>query len=87
LIAAVAVPASAVAADTYCPLIWLATDSHRAICEQVIACGTKDGERREYPTPCDARDDGATDISAKTGGTCATPPPPTRQPSGDGRSG
>jgi hypothetical protein len=39
-------------------------------CEQVISCGTKDGVRKEYPTPCDARDDGATDIQPKTGPTC-----------------
>ena len=23
-------------------------------CEQVISCGTKDGKRKEYPTPCAA---------------------------------
>jgi hypothetical protein len=41
------------------------------VCEQVISCGTKDGVRKEYPTPCAARDDGATDIKPKTGPTCA----------------
>lgn len=41
-------------------------------CEQVISCGTKDGKRKEYPTPCAARDDGATDIKPKTGSTCET---------------
>jgi hypothetical protein len=40
-------------------------------CVQVISCGTKDGVRKEYPTPCAARDDGATDIKPKTGPTCA----------------
>ena len=39
-------------------------------CEQVISCGTKDGKRKEYPTPCAARDDGATNITPKTGPTC-----------------
>ena len=39
-------------------------------CEQVISCGTKDGKRKEYPTPCAARDDGATNIAPKTGPTC-----------------
>jgi hypothetical protein len=39
-------------------------------CEQVISCGTKDGKVKEYPTPCDARDDGATDIHPKNGKTC-----------------
>jgi hypothetical protein len=41
------------------------------VCEQVISCGTKNGVRKEYPTPCAARDDGATDIKPKTGPTCA----------------
>jgi hypothetical protein len=41
------------------------------VCEQVISCGTKNGVRKEYPTPCAARDDGATDIRPKTGPTCA----------------
>jgi hypothetical protein len=39
-------------------------------CEQVISCGTKNGVRKEYPTPCAARDDGATNITPKTGATC-----------------
>lgn len=39
-------------------------------CAQVISCGTKDGKRKEYPTPCDAEKDGATDIKPKTGPTC-----------------
>ena len=37
-------------------------------CIQVIACGTKDGKRRQYPTPCAARDDGAKDVSPLEGG-------------------
>jgi hypothetical protein len=44
------------------------------ICAQVISCGTKDGRRLEYPTPCAARDDGATDIASKTGPTCDAAP-------------
>ena len=39
-------------------------------CIQVIACGTKDGKRRQYPTPCAARDDGAKDVSPMEGGSC-----------------
>jgi hypothetical protein len=39
-------------------------------CLQVIACGTKDGRRRQYPTPCAARDDGAKDVSPMEGGSC-----------------
>jgi hypothetical protein len=39
-------------------------------CPQVISCGTKNGVRKEYPTPCAAKDDGATDISPKVGPTC-----------------
>jgi hypothetical protein len=39
-------------------------------CVQVIACGTKDGRRRQYPTPCAARDDGAKDVSPMEGGSC-----------------
>jgi hypothetical protein len=42
----------------------------KPICEQVITCGTKNGKVKEYPTPCDARDDGATDIHPKTGNSC-----------------
>jgi hypothetical protein len=40
------------------------------ICAQVISCGTKAGQRKEYPTPCAAQDDGATNIAPKTGATC-----------------
>jgi hypothetical protein len=40
------------------------------MCAQVISCGTKNGKRKEYPTPCAAKDDGATDIAPKTGSTC-----------------
>jgi len=41
------------------------------ICIQAIACGTKDGMVKEYPNPCAAADDGATDISLKTGDSCS----------------
>lgn len=41
-------------------------------CLQAIHCGTKNGERKQYPTDCAARDDGATDIRLMTGGSCAT---------------
>jgi hypothetical protein len=40
------------------------------LCAQVISCGTKNGQRKEYPTPCAAKDDGATHIAPKTGPTC-----------------
>ena len=42
----------------------------KPVCVQVISCGTKNGKVKEYPTPCDARDDGATDIHPKTGNSC-----------------
>jgi hypothetical protein len=41
-----------------------------AVCAQVISCGTKNGQRKEYPTPCAAKDDGATHIAPKNGPTC-----------------
>jgi hypothetical protein len=41
-----------------------------ALCAQVISCGTKNGQRKEYPTPCAAKDDGATHIAPKSGPTC-----------------
>ncbi|MBO0903501.1 Kazal-type serine protease inhibitor family protein [Jiella sonneratiae] len=40
------------------------------ICPDVISCGIKDGEPKEYSTPCAAEDDGATDIHSKTGDSC-----------------
>ncbi len=46
------------------------TSPKSAECIQQITCGTKNGVRKEYPTPCAARDDGATDISPKVGPTC-----------------
>jgi hypothetical protein len=48
----------------------LAQSSKDEACEQVIVCGTKDGKRKEYSTPCAARADGAIDIKPKTGPTC-----------------
>ncbi|MFZ3357710.1 MAG: hypothetical protein WA177_03020 [Xanthobacteraceae bacterium] len=42
------------------------------MCAQVISCGTKDGKVREYPTPCAAKDDGATDVHPKAGASCET---------------
>ena len=41
-----------------------------AVCPQVIHCGTKNGQRREYPTKCAAEKEGATNISPKTGNSC-----------------
>jgi hypothetical protein len=40
------------------------------VCAQVVACGTKDGKRRQYPTPCAARADGAKDVTPMTGASC-----------------
>jgi hypothetical protein len=40
------------------------------MCIQAVSCGTKNGKRKEYPTPCAARDDGATSIKLKSGLTC-----------------
>ena len=37
-------------------------------CVQAIACGIKDGKAKEYPTPCAAQEDGATNIKM---GKCA----------------
>ena len=41
-----------------------------ALCAQIISCGTKNGQRKEYPTPCAAKDDGATHIAPKSGPAC-----------------
>jgi hypothetical protein len=48
----------------------LAQANSGRICAQVISCGTKDGKRKEYPTPCAAQDDGATNIAPRSGPTC-----------------
>ncbi|NDW02799.1 Kazal-type serine protease inhibitor family protein [Jiella pacifica] len=40
------------------------------MCMQVVSCGIKDGAPKEYPTPCAAEDDGATNVQPKTGGSC-----------------
>ena len=39
-------------------------------CAEVISCGTKDGKAKQYPTPCDAEKDGATDVRARQGSSC-----------------
>jgi hypothetical protein len=48
----------------------LAQMTSKEMCAQIVSCGTKDGKAKEYPTPCAARDDGATDIHPKTGPAC-----------------
>jgi hypothetical protein len=48
----------------------LAQANSGRMCAQVISCGTKNGMRKEYPTPCAAADDGATNITPRTGLTC-----------------
>jgi hypothetical protein len=71
LIVTVAMLGSACAGDhAAAPGIRLAQNKPTGLCVQVISCGTKDGKRKEYPTPCAAKDDGATDISPKSGPTC-----------------
>lgn len=50
--------------------ILLAQAKAEGFCVQVISCGTKNGKRKEYPTPCAAKDDGATDIAPKSGPSC-----------------
>jgi len=40
------------------------------LCAQVISCGTKNGRRKEYPTPCAAKADGAIHIAPKSGPNC-----------------
>jgi hypothetical protein len=52
------------------PQARLAQADNEQVCAQVISCGTKDGQRKEYPTPCAAEQDGATKIAPKTGATC-----------------
>lgn len=42
-----------------------------SVCAQVISCGIKDGKMKEYPTPCAAKDDGATNIKPKQGDSCS----------------
>lgn len=37
---------------------------------QVIVCGVKDGDNKEYPNPCAALEDGATNVVPKTGDSC-----------------
>ena len=69
LLATVSLATASQASGPNTPII-LAQGSKHPECEQVISCGTKDGKRKEYPTPCDAKDDGATDISPRTGATC-----------------
>jgi hypothetical protein len=48
----------------------LAPASSGGLCAQVISCGTKNGQRKEYPTLCAAKDDGATHIAPKNGPAC-----------------
>ncbi len=47
-----------------------ASSSSGKLCPQVVSCGTKNGVRKEYPTPCDAEDDGATNIEPKSDVGC-----------------
>jgi hypothetical protein len=67
---AVSVPASVGPAAAHDGERFAQTTPKEEMCVQVISCGTKDGKAKEYPTPCAARDDGATDIHPKTGPAC-----------------
>jgi hypothetical protein len=70
-IAAIAMTGSAGAGErASAPNMRLAQSKPGEVCAQVISCGTKDGKRKEYPTPCAAKDDGATDIAPKSGPSC-----------------
>ena len=48
----------------------LAQSMSKEVCAQVISCGIKDGNAKEYPTPCAARADGATEIHPKSEAAC-----------------
>ena len=65
LIAEYATAAERIAADLH-----VAPANPGGLCAQVISCGTKNGQRKEYPTPCAAKDDGATRITPKSGPAC-----------------
>jgi hypothetical protein len=65
LIAEYATAAERIAADLH-----VAPANPGGLCAQVISCGTKNGQRKEYPTPCAAKDDGATHIAPKSGPAC-----------------
>lgn len=61
----------ALAGDRLAPAgLRLAQAKSDGVCAQVISCGTKDGKRKQYSTPCAARDDGATEIAPMTGSSC-----------------
>jgi hypothetical protein len=47
-----------------------AADDADQSCPQVITCGDKEGKAKEYPTPCDARKDSATNIRPRQGESC-----------------
>jgi hypothetical protein len=65
LIAEYATAAERIAADLH-----VAPANPGGLCAQVISCGTKNGQRKEYPTPCAAKDDVATHIAPKSGPAC-----------------
>jgi hypothetical protein len=65
LIAEHAAAGERIAADLH-----VAPANQGGLCAQVISCGTKNGQRKEYPTPCAAKDDGATHIAPKSGAAC-----------------
>lgn len=49
------------------------TSATKRSCPQIIVCGIKDGVAKEYPTPCDAVEDGAENIQPKVGDSCPSP--------------
>jgi len=48
----------------------VADKSSDGLCIQVISCGIKDGQPKEYSDPCAAQRDGATNIAPKSEGIC-----------------
>ncbi|MBL8566232.1 MAG: hypothetical protein JNM89_10995 [Hyphomicrobiaceae bacterium] len=51
-------------------LVFIGSPALAKACPQVIVCGLKDGQPKEYPDRCIAEKDGATNISPKKGTSC-----------------
>ena len=70
VVATLLVAAPAAAHERIAAELHVAPANPARVCAQVISCGTKNGQRKEYPTPCAAKDDGATRITPKSGPAC-----------------
>jgi hypothetical protein len=70
VVATLLVAAPAAANERIAAELHVAPANPARVCAQVISCGTKNGQRKEYPTPCAAKDDGATRITPKSGPAC-----------------